>query len=82
MIILSIILILVGSAGIALIIMSEQTNKITAISTLFSVVLIIGGACCLDSYKHPQAIDVYRGKTTLQITYKSNTPIDTTVVYK
>lgn len=30
----------------------------------------------------PSAIDVYRGKTTLEITYKNNTPIDSTVVYK
>lgn len=30
----------------------------------------------------PEAIDVYRGKTTLQITYKDNIPTDTTVVYK
>ena len=30
----------------------------------------------------PRAIDVYRGKTTLEITYKNRTPIDTTVVWK
>jgi TRAP-type C4-dicarboxylate transport system permease small subunit len=28
------------------------------------------------------AIDVYRGKTTLEITYKDNIPIDSVVVYK
>lgn len=27
-------------------------------------------------------IDVYRGKTTLEITYKDSIPIDSTVVYK
>ena len=32
--------------------------------------------------KTPKAIDVYRGKTTLQVTYKDNIPIDTTVVFK
>lgn len=31
---------------------------------------------------NPSAMDVYRGKTTLQITYKNNIPIDSTVVYK
>ena len=30
----------------------------------------------------PKAIDVYRGKTTLEITYKDRVPIDTTVVWK
>lgn len=30
----------------------------------------------------PQAIDVYRGKTTLQITYRDGIPVDTVVVFK
>ena len=30
----------------------------------------------------PQAIDVYRGKTTLQITYRDSIAIDTIVVFK
>ena len=30
----------------------------------------------------PQAIDVYEGKTTLEITYKDKVPIDSTVVWK
>ena len=30
----------------------------------------------------PSAIDVYRGKTTLEITYKNRVPIDSTVVWK
>ena len=30
----------------------------------------------------PRAIDVYEGKTTLEITYKDKVPIDSTVVWK
>ena len=30
----------------------------------------------------PQAIDVYKGKTTLEITYRDKVPIDSTVVWK
>ena len=30
----------------------------------------------------PQAIDVYRGKTTLEITYKDGVAVDSTVVFK
>lgn len=30
----------------------------------------------------PQAIDVYRGKTTLQITYQDSIPVDSVVVFK
>lgn len=32
--------------------------------------------------KDPSAIDVYRGKTTLEITYKDSIPVDSIVVYK
>lgn len=31
---------------------------------------------------YPQAIDVYRGETTLQITYKDSIHIDSVVVFK
>lgn len=34
------------------------------------------------TWNEPQAIDVYRGKTTLQITYKDSIPQDTIVVFK
>ena len=40
---------------------------------------------CLDSYFNrdtPHAIDVYQGKTTLEITYRDSIAIDTVVVYK
>ena len=30
----------------------------------------------------PKAIDVYKGKTTLEITYKDRVPVDSTVVWK
>ena len=30
----------------------------------------------------PSAMDVYRGKTTLEITYRDSVAIDSTVVYK
>lgn len=30
----------------------------------------------------PTAIEVYQGKTTLEITYRDSIPIDSTVVYK
>lgn len=37
----------------------------------------------LFSYlKEPRAIDVYKGNTTLEITYKDGVPVDSTVVWK
>ena len=33
-------------------------------------------------YDKPTALDVYRGKTTLEITYRDSVAVDSTVVYK
>ena len=82
MIILGLIFIIMGSALIAVLIMSEQTDGLTILGSVSSVFLIIVGAGCIYDCKHPSAIDVYRDKTTLQITYKDNIPTDTIVVYK
>lgn len=49
------------------------TAAIVAISFLF-----ISDIC--DN--KPQAMDVYRNKTTLQITYEDSVPVDTVVVFK
>lgn len=39
--------------------------------------------CAFTMYiNSPEAIDVYRGKTTLEITYKDSIPIDSVVVFK
>lgn len=35
-----------------------------------------------DSMKGPTAMDVYKGKTTLQIIYKDSIPVDSVVVFK
>ena len=82
MIILGLIFIIMGSALLVVLIMSEQTNKLTILGSVTSVFLIIVGAGCIYDCKHPSAIDVYRDKTTLQVTYKDNIPTDTIVVYK
>jgi hypothetical protein len=37
---------------------------------------------CDDKNRVPTALDVYRGKTTLKITYRDSVAIDSTVVYK
>lgn len=36
----------------------------------------------LTEKEHPTALDVYRGKTTLEITYRDSVVVDSTVVYK
>ena len=58
---------------------TDFTRTILGIFTgcsLIAMFLIIAYLC------KPKAIDVYRDKTTLEITYKNSVPIDTVVVWK
>ena len=53
------------------------------IGTIFYGILFIVTLCtAITTHKSPQAIDVYRGKTSLEITSVNNIPTDTTVVWK
>lgn len=54
-------------------------NFVTVYSFIFSFIIFILLLFQLDK---PKAIDVYKGKTTLEITYKNRMPIDSTVVWK
>lgn len=54
-------------------------NFITIYSFIFSSIVLI---LLVFQLNKPNAMDVYRGKTTLEITYKDNVPIDSTVVWK
>ena len=58
---------------------TDFTRTILGIFTgcsMIAMFLIIAYLC------RPKAIDVYRDKTTLEITYKNSVPIDTVVVWK
>lgn len=44
------------------------------------LIIILFIAVGIDS--KPTALDVYQGKTTLEITYKDSIPIDSVVVFK
>lgn len=48
---------------------------------VFTLGVVVGTIVVVKS-KNPKPIDVYRGKTTLQITYKDSIPIDSVVVFK
>lgn len=52
-----------------------------------SIVAIGLATCCLiagidEMNNRPKPLDVYQGKTTLEITYKDGIPIDSVVVFK
>ena len=51
-------------------------------SSLATILFAIMTLFIYENIDIPPAIDVYRGKTTLQITYKDSIPIDSVVVYK
>lgn len=82
MIILGTIAILIGFTLFAIVFIdSDYDLRITG-TAYFGGLIVAFGIWCINSIKSPKAIDVYKGKTTLQITFKDNIPIDTTVVYK
>ena len=50
---------------------------------IFILGIISGGAILLGIFSYePTAMDVYKGKTELQITYKGDVPVDSVVVFK
>lgn len=70
--------------GVILLVIGTVKNN--TLTTAFSGVIISWAFYSLIEYKekrnYPTAIDVYRGKTTLQITYRDSIPVDTVVVFK
>ena len=48
---------------------------------LFGILLCDLGDMIVEKHR-PNAIDVYRGKTTLEITYRDSVAVDSVVVYK
>lgn len=56
------------------IVLSKVLLIIATIGLLFIIVSYISNA--------PTALDVYKGKTELRITYEGKTPVDSVVIYK
>lgn len=54
-------------------------NVISTINVLFGIILFI---CVVYMINKPTALDVYEGKTELEITYRESIPVDSVVVYK
>ena len=52
----------------------------TLIASIVLAFIILVAILCLKD--NPRAIDVYRGDTTLERTYRDGIPIDSTVVWK
>lgn len=52
------------------------------IEILIYIWYFVLGYCLNKNINTPTALDVYRDKTTLEITYRDSVPVDTIVVYK
>jgi hypothetical protein len=61
----------------------DKENKDATIGGLaISCICFYMGLVCYGFNGRPTALDVYQGKTTLEITYKDGVPIDSVVVFK
>lgn len=57
-------------------------NIITIIFGICAYIILIINMFIYMYNDEPKAIDVYRGETSLEITYKNNIAIDSVVVFK
>ena len=55
---------------------------ISALLLVISTVILIGLISSYESRNIPTAMDVYQGKTTLEITYRDTVTVDSVVVFK
>ena len=63
--------------------MTLETGNGFAWGLLIATIVSIATVIFFDRYNpNPRAIDVYRGKTTLEITYRDSVAVDSVVVYK
>lgn len=61
----------------------EDDRYLIIVGGWVKLAIIAAIAFLIESkYPTPTALDVYRGKTTLEITYRDSVTIDSTVVYK
>ena len=77
-------LIIVGSIIliIGLICLCIDSNCLAFLFGVIGAYIISGGIIMYQESRKPTAMDVYQGKTTLEITYKDGVPVDSVVVFK
>ena len=84
LIIFSIIVFILSILYAVLAILPEEYVRIKLAYCIISVLIFILSVLCIVVYyeNKPTAMDVYRGKTTIEITYRDKVPVDTVVVLK
>ena len=83
---ITLIIVIVGIVSIiGWICLFLNKDTIATICFTISTGILIGTSVYMskcDTKDEPTAIDVYRDKTTLEITYRDSIAVDSTVVYK
>jgi len=69
------------AAVIGIVIMTYADSPYEVLPVFIFILIFVLITICILKYT-PTAIDVYRNKTTLEITYKDGIAIDSTVVFK
>lgn len=54
----------------------------TALLLTILAIILVGLFLSYESRNTPTALNVYQGKTTLEITYRDSIPVDSVVVFK
>ena len=68
---------------VLMLIVTEDDAVFVWIGSLsFTVAVLMFTGILETKNPHPTALDVYRGKTTLEITYRDSVAVDSVVVYK
>ena len=84
-ILIALIMLCIILLTVSVVIDSSTLRRYAAKGLLISFIgLVVTGVIigvCTPNYE-PTALDVYRGKTTLEITYMDSVAVDSTVVYK
>ena len=77
-------MLLAGVSVLAMILDLPRLGLWSSIALLVSFLTCIFYGCfmMLEQVEEPTALDVYRGKTTLEITYRDSVAVDSVVVYK
>ena len=78
-------LLIVSITVLALILLYTKTEDEDLSKVLLTIIfscLALGSLLSIINYNEPTALDVYRDKTTLEITYRDSVARDSTVVYK
>lgn len=75
-----IVIIATALVVVGIFVASEFSNNQFPVSGIIGFLVL--AVLFIIEFDRPQAIDVYKGKTTLEITYRDSIPVDSTVIFK